>query len=63
MMSATVTPPDSTIADNTQVPPDIQKQLRDYWQQFGPYHGEIIPAVGWDGGTTTWDDGATIWVN
>jgi len=65
-MSDIVTPPPasaSVMADNTQVPADIQRQLRDHWQQFGPYHGAIIPTTGWDGGGTTWDDGATIWVN
>ena len=61
-MSDTATPPLSGASENTNVPADIQAQLREYWQQFGPYHGSIIPGTLWDGGATTWDDGATIWV-
>jgi hypothetical protein len=65
MMSDTITlPPQvgSVAADNTVVPADVQKQLQDYWRQFGPYHGDIVPTTEWDGGSTRWDVGATIWV-
>jgi hypothetical protein len=64
MMSDSAAPAlDSVGVENTTVPPDIQKQLQDYWRQFGPYHGAIVPTTGWDGGSTRWDEGATIWVN
>jgi hypothetical protein len=53
----------NTVTDITTVPSDVQKQLGDYWKQFGPNAGTIIATVGWDDGGTTWDDGATVWLS
>ena len=49
------------VSDDTTVPAETQKALRDYCQTVGPNRGVIITQTGWDDGGTTWDDNATIW--
>ena len=61
-MSGTTDVLQPTIED-TSVPADVQKKLRDYWQMFGDNPGAIITQTRWDDGGTTWDLGATIWVS
>ena len=51
----------TTSPDDTTVPSDTQKALRDYWQTFSPNRGVIINQTIWDDGGTAWDDNATIW--
>jgi hypothetical protein len=57
-MSGTVPAP---AQDQTLVTAEDQKRLRDYWLQFNPNHGMIMPMTLWDDGATVWDDGATNW--